>query len=238
MAIEMQKKGYQNCFTYVFDQNAVDTDLLLKQLKSSSSLLNNLYENQKWKVSFSKGSTRMDIFAESPENIDIELLNNAIDHFSTSDTPVLNVNEEAIRAIQQLATNAGEKDYLILQNKKKNFTPDIQKNTKSLIDKMNDIYESYGSVEGILKQLTLKNNEYELVIKRRLEGMDDVKCMFNEEMLEEAKHLFGDRIEVYGLITYKGGIPQKLKVQKIYTFDRDEDLPNFEDIWGIWRGYT
>jgi len=129
----MHKKERENFFTYVFDKNAVDRDLLFKQLKSSSNLLDSLYENHKWKVSFSKGSTVMGMSPEIPEGIDIEILNNAIDHFSDSNTPLPNVREEAVKEIQQLATNAGENDYLLLKNKKKNFTPDISKNTKSLL---------------------------------------------------------------------------------------------------------
>jgi len=67
--------------------------------------------------------------------------------------------------------------------------------------------------------------------------LPDVKCIFDEELLEQAKPLFGERIEVYGLITYREGIPLKLNVTKIYTFDKPENIPSFEDIWGIWRGY-
>lgn len=97
-------------------------------------------------------------------------------------------------------------------------------------------YKSLGSVEGTLQTISerggLKFTIYD--------SLDDrpVRCYIPEnlrcEALDVAAKAFGQRIYVFGMISYdQYGTPKTIQVRKLRLFRKKEDIPSAEQICGI-----
>lgn len=95
------------------------------------------------------------------------------------------------------------------------------------------IYESYGSVEGILNVLDLRDKPIFKITDSL--NYETIECHFSRDDLEIAKKALEKRVYVYGLIfSRQDGIRIKINVDEIEIFPSENQLPSIEDIIGIW----
>ncbi|MBF0318614.1 MAG: hypothetical protein HQL01_02245 [Nitrospirae bacterium] len=97
-------------------------------------------------------------------------------------------------------------------------------------------YKSLGSVEGKLQVISerggLKFTIYDTLNDK------PVRCSIPEELrseaLEAAAKAFGQRISIFGMISYdQYGTPKIIQVRKLRLFRNKEDIPTAEQICGI-----
>lgn len=93
-------------------------------------------------------------------------------------------------------------------------------------------YEDLGTVEGALEAVSV-HGHYEFRIYEPVWSRS-VKCLINEEKLEDALSLFRHRVEVRGLIRYtNAGLPISIKVEDITELPSPTDLPSYKEMRGI-----
>ncbi|MBF0456305.1 MAG: hypothetical protein HQK99_00230 [Nitrospirae bacterium] len=97
-------------------------------------------------------------------------------------------------------------------------------------------YNSLGSVEGKLQTISerggLKFTIYDTLNDKpvRCYISDDLRC----EALEVASKAFGQRISIFGMISYdQYGTPKTIQVRKLRLFRNKEDIPSAHQICGI-----
>jgi hypothetical protein len=89
--------------------------------------------------------------------------------------------------------------------------------------------ESHGSVDGTLEKLSVHGG-CGFVIYDFLHGFS-IKCEVGEDLLRQALALFGQRVEVLGLVHYrKDGRPASVKATKIIPFPKSEDIPSLDEM--------
>lgn len=95
-------------------------------------------------------------------------------------------------------------------------------------------YNDHGSIEGILDGIRdrrrLEVTVFDEPLKQR------VKCYVPENLLDEAKSLFRRRVDVFGIIRYRGdGAPLSIHVERIEPYPDLAGLPTAHDVRGILR---
>ncbi|MBF0567651.1 MAG: hypothetical protein HQK95_02170 [Nitrospirae bacterium] len=97
-------------------------------------------------------------------------------------------------------------------------------------------YKSLGSVEGKLQTISerggLKFTIYDTLDDR------PVRCYISDDLRSEALDVaakaFGQRISIFGMISYdQYGTPKIIQVRKLRLFREKEDIPSAEQICGI-----
>ena len=97
------------------------------------------------------------------------------------------------------------------------------------------IYNSYGSVEGILNVIDLRDQPIFKITD--LLTLETVECSFGREDLDTAKDALEKRVYVYGLISSReDGKRVRISVDEIEIFPSEADLPSVSDVTGIWAG--
>lgn len=97
------------------------------------------------------------------------------------------------------------------------------------------IYKSYGSVEGTLNVIDLREQPiFKITDPLTLET---VECSFSREDLDTAKDALEKRVYVYGLLSSReDGTRVRISVDEIEILPSEEDLPSVSDVIGIWAG--
>ena len=92
---------------------------------------------------------------------------------------------------------------------------------------------AYGTIDGYLLALELRgrlNFEIDDTLTRKR-----IKCFFGDEIYNDVIKALRQRVSAYGLISYgKGGVPKNIEIEKLMTFPKDDKLPKFEDIIGLY----
>lgn len=97
------------------------------------------------------------------------------------------------------------------------------------------IYKSYGSVEGVLNVIDLREQPIFKITDPLT--FETVECSFGREDLGTAKEALEKRVYVYGLISSReDGTRVRISVDEIEIFPSEEDLPSINEISGIWAG--
>jgi hypothetical protein len=97
------------------------------------------------------------------------------------------------------------------------------------------IYKSYGSVEGILNVIDLREQPIFKITDPIT--FETIECSFSREDLDTAKEALEKRVYVYGLISSReDGTRVKISVDEIEIFPLEETLPSISEIIGIWAG--
>ncbi len=92
---------------------------------------------------------------------------------------------------------------------------------------------AYGTIDGYLLALELRgrlNFEIDEMLSR-----NRIKCFFGDEIYNDVIKALRQRVSAYGLISYKkGGIPKNIEIEKVAAFPKDDKLPKFKDIIGLY----
>ncbi len=95
-------------------------------------------------------------------------------------------------------------------------------------------HQSHGSIEGTLLMDSV-TWPIPFVVHERLWNRA-IQCFIPDGLSSEALENFGKRVEVYGIIHYRGnGEPVSIKVDEIVAFPHADDIPSFRDVRGILR---
>lgn len=93
-------------------------------------------------------------------------------------------------------------------------------------------YQAVGSVEGKLDQVSIHRNK-RFSVYDRLDH--EIRCSFKEDMMPQVKAALGERVTVRGMISYRAdGVPVSIKPDNLYVLRSDSELPQPEDVTGIW----
>lgn len=94
-------------------------------------------------------------------------------------------------------------------------------------------YEAYGSVEGILRRVTVDRREGHEASDLQLIERDSeqiVDCRLSPELAERMKHHLARRVILFGTVRYEGShVPQRIKVEDFRAIE-EEPLPTLEEI--------
>jgi len=98
-------------------------------------------------------------------------------------------------------------------------------------------YRELGSVEGFITKVERDGHQRPIVWLRHRIDDQTVKCVLNDKGLDRIGHyevaevLKGLRVQVFGLISYKGLEKIKsIETHDVHVFGEDNDLPDMEDI--------
>ncbi len=95
--------------------------------------------------------------------------------------------------------------------------------------------QSYGSVEGKLQTITERGG-FRFVVYDSLYD-HRVDCFIDEELMNRAVASFGKRVRVSGLVQYDHfGDPVSIKVDELYVFRPNKELPSVHEMRGILKG--
>jgi hypothetical protein len=95
-------------------------------------------------------------------------------------------------------------------------------------------YADHGSIEGRL-QVVSERRGLQIVVYEPLWDKP-VRCHLNDEQAAVALQNFGKRVEVTGLVRYRGdGTPVSIDVEEIVPFPAREDIPGYRAVHGILR---
>jgi hypothetical protein len=105
------------------------------------------------------------------------------------------------------------------------------------IDLLKEAFADYGSVEGRLQVASERGSLHVIVYEPVWDK--PIRCNLPEEKLQECLGLFGQRVEIFGLVHYRhDGAPISVDVEDVLPFPRAEDLPTPNDVRGILRDYA
>ena len=111
-----------------------------------------------------------------------------------------------------------------------------QKVSANIKDYINKHYQDYGSIEGLL-QVISERGSYSAEITDPLNNKP-IKCILNKDLMKAALSGFSSRVEAYGKIKYRAdGAVLSIEVEKFTPFPSTEEIPSFEDVRGILKGY-
>jgi len=93
-------------------------------------------------------------------------------------------------------------------------------------------HEDYGSVEGVLKMVTLAGGSYFNVYEQLPDGSErPIECRFNRERLNEVREAVGERVAVFGHLTYdRWERVRRVRVEDLLVFPKGNQLTSLEDI--------
>lgn len=144
-------------------------------------------------------------------------------------------NREAVRAVRKLGSLQGLKPtditaVRIRSGPEKAFvTPKSVVVADSLIGGQR---QSYGAIEGKMQTITDREG-FRLVVYDSLFDYR-VDCFIDEELMEKAVGSFRKRVRVSGMVQYdRKGDPVSIKVDDIYTFRPNSELPSVREMIGI-----
>jgi hypothetical protein len=98
-----------------------------------------------------------------------------------------------------------------------------------------DRYTSVGSIEGKLEGVNIHQNPrcsvYEDLSGRAIE------CRFELHQFPQIKDALGARVSVFGLITYRPDHqPKSIRMEHLRVLRPESELPDVDDIIGLFRG--
>ena len=149
-------------------------------------------------------------------------------------------NDNALQNIQKLASNikTNEEDigiehiFISTNGSSNEITYRTVANAKNVLEKSSSV--AYGSIEGRLQAI---NGRHGLLFRVYDDFSDrPVTCYFKEDLLGDVIKAFQKRVSVYGEIKYgKAGEPISIKVKKFRIFGERAELPQFDDLIGIFE---
>ena len=95
-------------------------------------------------------------------------------------------------------------------------------------------YSDHGSIEGRVQVLSERRGLHVVVYDPLWDK--PVRCHLSDEQAEIALGNFGKRVEVFGLVRYRGdGAPVSIDVEEIVPLPAPEDIPGYRAVHGILR---
>jgi hypothetical protein len=110
---------------------------------------------------------------------------------------------------------------------------DFTKRMAANVDELIGVrHESFGSIEGVLDAINLHKDKYFTIYS----FLDDrgVKCLFSDELLEEAKKYLGKKVYVYGLVrSREDGQRLNILVREMEPLPDQDEAPSIYNMIGI-----
>ena len=212
---------------------------LIKQVSKEA-----LHENQKihWTVTVRSGSATVNAIPHYKPDVAAEARQilravpdgvHSIEH-GIEDIPRF-FNREAIKAVKRLGTIQSLKPDDVTgvrirsDSVKANITPKSVVSADALIGGQ---HQAFGSIEGKMQTITDREG-FRFVVYDSLYD-NRVDCFIDEELMEQAIANFRRRVRVSGMVQYdRQGDPVSIKVNEIYAFPKNSDLPSVKRIRGI-----
>jgi len=146
-------------------------------------------------------------------------------------------NREAVRAVKRLGSLQGLKPTDITAVKIRSGSEKAFVTPKSVVvadSLIGGQRQSYGSIEGKMQTITDRGS-FRFVIYDSLFD-HRVDCFIDEGLIDKAVGSFRMRVRASGMVQYDGmGDPVSIKVDEIYAFRPNSDLPSVREMIGIFK---
>ena len=144
----------------------------------------------------------------------------------TIDTDIL----ESFQALAKPVGKAIKNSTLFYNGSALEFTADVSSKLESALATED---ECAGAVAGMLEQINLHHDANVFYIYPEV-GPNKIMCNFPPRLYDEAISAVGRKVDVFGQLKYRSGasFPHKIAVGNIETFERFEDLPDWDDLRG------
>lgn len=203
-----------------------------------------LLENQKirWTVTVRAGSAILNAIPHYSEDVAAQAreILHAIPsgvksiESGTEEIPKL-FNREAVRAVKKLGGLQGLKPTDITAVKIRSGSEKASVTPKSVVvadSLIGGQRQSYGSIEGKMQTITDRDGFRFVVYDSLFDHRVD--CFIDEELMEKAVGSFRKRVRVSGMVQYdRMGDPVSIKVDEIYSFRPNNELPSVREMIGI-----
>lgn len=229
-------------FTLEIDSNHIEPEVFLKATRAFYSLLSILTKEikdtpVKWNLSVQKGSAGVACkpepkqFSPSERAKLTKLFDQSLDCVQDRREFPENYPVEAIKALYAIAESSKVVPIGLWRNKQKTkLTQESYEHLSSLLDK----YEDYGSVSGIIRVVS-ENRGKKITVVDRITG-NNIQCMLEDKLLQEALQLFGKRVEVYGKIKFSSqGVPMTIQATGIIPINQTGEHVSLYKLKGILR---
>jgi hypothetical protein len=193
-----------------------------------------------WDVSVRPGSAEIIANADL-EGIDPVVLERALDvladGFSTLEREPLRpayFDDSALRKIHNLASvivpeGGIDSVKILIDGRRQPLSHSSVTNVNVLIGSPRT---AYGTVEGRLQMLSERGGLRFVIYDSATDKA--IRCLFEEEMLDEIASAFRKRVLVYGKIRYRlDGTTTSVHVERFEVFPEVRDLPSAKDVKGI-----
>lgn len=154
-------------------------------------------------------------------------------------TALSELDTDVLEEFQKLANPVGKQvkaATLLINSRPFSLTKEIATRAQ---DALATVEECDGAVDGMLEQINIHHaaNTFHIY---PLIGPNKITCRFPSRLYDDAVAAVGRRVEVRGLLQYRANahFPHQVAVSEIDTFEREEDLPDWEDIRGRAPGAT
>jgi len=141
---------------------------------------------------------------------------------------------EALRAFQAMAARLGGSIVGMTIARNGDFVP-LTQSFKANIDKiLGPSEEEYGVVTGRLEQINLHAGKNSFTIYPTSD-LPRVRCVFPQELREEAVQAVDKYVTVYGIVAYfeTSIFPHQVRVRRIDIHEPSDSLPNLDKLRGI-----
>jgi hypothetical protein len=146
-------------------------------------------------------------------------------------------SHRAIRHLHDLAAIVGTDERDDIEIKvwvRKNASDLTHRSVVHTAELLTAAYADHGSIEGRLQVLSERRGLHVVVYEPLWDK--PVRCHLTDEQTEIALKNFGKRVEVVGLVRYRGdGVPVSIDVEEIVPFPAPEDIPTYLAVRGILR---
>ncbi len=196
----------------------------------------------RWTAAVKEGSAMVIAIPNYEREVEAEALEilkavpfgiNAIEHGADELPP--HFNRDAANAVKRLAIVRGLRGEDITSINVRNGSASAKVTARSVasVDALiGGQRQSYGSIEGKMQTITERGGfrfvVYDSIADRRTD------CFIDESLLEQALANFRRRVRVSGMVQYdRLGDPVSIKVEGIYVFRPNSELPSVSEMKGI-----
>jgi hypothetical protein len=193
-----------------------------------------------WMVGVREGSDLVEATPEAGQDVEFSEVSQTLDTIirgmnelreGTEERPA-HFSEVALRASKSLAEVRGEgvdEVSLYTNGSESHLQSSVITTVEALLEAK---YTSFGSIEGMLKSISLRRGHTFNVYRPPSE--DRVECSFTDDMLDEVRGALDSRVSVWGKIKYRrDGTPVRVNVREIRKLSEGNDLPSADDVLGI-----
>jgi len=241
---------HKDTIKLVIDGPRITADKFTHSVKTFFELINDVAtdvtgkkKSIEWLVSVEKGSISLCATAE-PAGISTKDVSDTIQAIDKGIKAISNrqgkkpknFSDNALKKLYSLGSvvGLGEQgvEHLRIQTNGKPY--EISPSSVAYVDELLQTpSRAYGTIDGYLLALELRgrlNFEIDETLTRKR-----VKCFFGDKIYNDVIKALKQRVSAYGLIRYrKGGIPKNIDIEKLTAFPKDDKLPKFKDIIGLY----
>jgi len=148
-------------------------------------------------------------------------------------------NYQMLKRFKELASGLGDKFSSMWFTKNQETVAVINIETVLVLnDLLSKQYRAYGSIKGIVKKYNSASKDKFFYIFPILG--DEVKCFFDDNLIETASKIMEGNVTVKGMMTYLEGefFPSEIKVDAIEQSEDGESLTKLTSLFGVEKKVT